>query len=82
MYEVIKLKNAYSGKNKNEIKKKIKNILISGSFPKLEESEELYNKEMIKTINLMLNVLYLYLFIYLFFLFSIFIITNLFFIAN
>jgi hypothetical protein len=56
MYEVIKLKNAFSGKNKDEIKKKIKNISISGSYPKLEESEKLYNKEMINTFNLMLNV--------------------------
>jgi hypothetical protein len=55
MYEVIKLKNVFSGKNK-EIEKEIKNILTSGSYPKLEDSEELYNKEMIKIINLMLNV--------------------------
>jgi hypothetical protein len=30
MYEVIKLKNAFSGKNKDEIKKETKNILKSG----------------------------------------------------
>jgi hypothetical protein len=56
MYEVIKFENAFSGKNKDEIKKEMKNILTSGSYPKLEESEKLYDKEMIKTINLMLNV--------------------------
>jgi hypothetical protein len=67
MYEVIKLKNAFSGKNEDEIK----NIIKSGSYPKLEESEELYDKEMINTINLMLNVyiLYLFIFILLFFFF-------------
>jgi hypothetical protein len=75
MYEVIKLKNPFSGKNKDEIEKEIKNILISGSYPKLEEeSEKLYDKEMINTINLMLNV-YIYIL-------YIFIIINLFFIAS
>jgi hypothetical protein len=44
MYEVIKLKNAFSGKNNNEIINEMKNILTSGSYPKLEESEELYDK--------------------------------------
>jgi hypothetical protein len=73
MYEVIKLKNAFSGTNKDEIKNEIENLLISGSYPKLEESEELYNKEMIKTINLMLNVLYLFNFFFYFVLFILFI---------
>jgi serine/threonine protein kinase len=58
MYEVIKLKNVFSGNNKDEIIKKTKNILKSGTYPKLEESEELYDKEMINTINLMLNVIF------------------------
>jgi serine/threonine protein kinase len=75
MYEVIKLKNVFSEKNNNEIKKEIKNIFKSGSCPKLEESEELYNKEMINTINLMLNV---YVYIYIFYI----VIINFFFIAN
>jgi hypothetical protein len=56
MYEVIKFKNPFSGRNKNQIKKETKNILISGSYPRLEDSENLYDKEMIKTINQMLNV--------------------------
>jgi hypothetical protein len=67
MYEVIKLKNAFSGKNGHEIKKEIKNILISGLYPKLEKSEEPYDKEMINTINLMLNVYILYFFILIYF---------------
>jgi hypothetical protein len=74
MYEVIKLKNVFPGKNKDEIKKEMKNILKSGSYPKLEESKEPYDKEMIKIINLMLNV---YIFIHLFF-----VLINLFFIAS
>jgi hypothetical protein len=41
MYEVIKLKNVFSGKNKDEIKKETKNILKSRSYPKLEESEKI-----------------------------------------
>jgi hypothetical protein len=36
MYKVIKFKNAFSGKNKDEIIEETKNILISGSYPKLE----------------------------------------------
>jgi serine/threonine protein kinase len=64
MYEVIKLKNAFSGKNGKEIKKETKNILISGSYPKLEESEDLYDKEMINTINLMLNVYIIFIYFY------------------
>jgi serine/threonine protein kinase len=47
------------------IKKEMKNIFKSESYPKLEESEELYDKEMIKIINQMLNVYIL--FIYFFF---------------
>jgi hypothetical protein len=62
MYEVIKLKNAFSGKNKDEVIKETKNILISGSYPKLEESEKPYDKEMIKTINLMLNVFIIFMY--------------------
>jgi serine/threonine protein kinase len=69
MYEVIKLKNAFSGKNNNEIINEMKNILTSGSYPKLEESEKLYNKEMINTINLMLNVLYLFYFFLFFYIY-------------
>jgi hypothetical protein len=69
MYEVIKFKNAFSGKNEDEIK----DILISGSYPKLEESEKLYDKEMIKTINLMLNVCIIFIFIHFYFIFYFFI---------
>jgi hypothetical protein len=60
MYEVIKLNNAFSGKNKKEIK----DLLTSGSYPKLEDSEKLYNNEMINTINLMLNVYIIFFFFY------------------
>jgi serine/threonine protein kinase len=82
MYEVIKLKNVFPGKNKDEIIKKTKNISKSGSYPKLEESEKLYNKEMINTINIMLNVYIISInFCFNFYLYFVFII-NLFFIAN
>jgi hypothetical protein len=66
MYEVIKLKNVFSGKNKHEIKKESKNMLATGSYPKLEESEELYNKELINTINSMLDVYSIFIFFYCF----------------
>jgi serine/threonine protein kinase len=66
MYEVITLKNAFSGMNKNEIKKEMKNILISGLYPKLEESEKPLDKEMINTINLMLNVYIIFFFFYIY----------------
>jgi hypothetical protein len=38
-------KDAFSGKNNNEIINKIKYIVISGSYPKLEELEKFPSKE-------------------------------------
>jgi hypothetical protein len=69
MYEIIKLKNVFPGKNNDEIIKEIKNILKSGSYPKLEESEDLYDKEMINTINLMLNVYIIFFYYFFYFLY-------------
>jgi hypothetical protein len=65
MYEVIKLKKAFHGKEKKEIEK----ILISGGYPRLEiDSEKDYDKEMIDIINTMLNVYMINLFIIFYFL--------------
>jgi hypothetical protein len=65
MYEVIKVKKAFYGKEKEEIKK----ILISGGCPRLEiDSEKDYDKEMIDIINTMLNVYIINLFTIFYFL--------------
>jgi serine/threonine protein kinase len=65
MYEVIKLKKAFYGKEKEEIK----NILMSGQYPRLEiDSEKDYDEEMIDVVNTMLNVYIIILFIMFYFL--------------
>jgi hypothetical protein len=67
MYEVVKLKNAFEGNSKKEIKSK----LMVGSYPQLEDSEKRYDKEFITVINLMLNVCVDAHFIFFFFFFCV-----------
>jgi hypothetical protein len=59
MYEFIKLNNAFSGKNKNEIKKEIKNILISKSYQKIEETSLKEEKGIIGTMFVCLLFLFI-----------------------
>jgi hypothetical protein len=63
MYEVIMLHHPFENKSKEEIK----TILLKGEYPIIKNEEKLYDDEMIKTINLMLKVLFLFFIILLFY---------------